>query len=111
MAALERSFTTFGQGRRLVACVVTLATLLGAGCLAAPDSSAVVYRWTTKDGRVFPARFLRVRGGATVFMRDGVEYTVRTLFFPSRAWIKSIASTAREAPPRFKRRDRPWPSP
>jgi len=56
----------------LVACFFTLAT----GHLARAQESALVFRWTTKDRHVFPAKFLRLQSSSLVVERDGFEFKV-----------------------------------
>ncbi|MEP6673227.1 MAG: CHAP domain-containing protein [Chthoniobacter sp.] len=61
---------------RLFAAVLAIAFVLAAAPWVRADESTVLPQWTTKDGRVFQAKLLRLQGTAIVVARDGVEFKV-----------------------------------
>ncbi len=68
-----------GKGRRLWAAVVVMVGLLALSPRVQAQQvrqSGPMFRWTTKDGRVFEAGFLRLQGNAVVFGKDGWEFLV-----------------------------------
>ena len=62
--------------RCLLSAVWAIVFALAAAPLVRADESTALPQWTTRDGRVFQAKLLRLQGTAIVVVRDGVEFTV-----------------------------------
>ena len=68
--------TRVRKSRRTLTAVMAIVSALVTSHFARAQESALVFRWTTKDRHVFPAKFLRLQSTSLVVERDGFEFKV-----------------------------------
>jgi len=82
------------QRARNLFVILAIAVMLAASSFLRAEEGPSIFRWTTRDGHSFQARFVRLQGSSVVVVRDGWEFTVPISSLP----LVSVESARHQAP-------------